>query len=962
MLQSQCQRQQVGVPSCERRPSEHFAVIPHMWTNRGQDRCDAWLRGRTNWRRSHVELILIRPISTKHLHFKRPNVKSRMTARLPLVVLLTMLGVSDTLAQAPSVEVRADNQALQSALEDLSRSQGVDIVYSGRQVLGRTVSCSYAGEDIEDALNCILSGQDLSARRLRRRQYVIAWTESSSAQEAPVIITGFLRGFIRDASSGDVLPGAHLYLPDLRLGAVSNEAGYFALGSIPAREYHVRISYLGYNPVDTLLTASREVLQSIALESAPLTADELVVQSERADLHGVEPGVRHVPIGAIQTLPGLPGESDLLQSLRWLPSVQKSSSGEGGLIIRGGQPDQNLYLIDGAPLYHPWHAFSLLSVFQTETFRNVKLYRGTFPAEYGGRLSAVLDAELKDGNRERMEGVAAIGVLSGRFVLEGPLTRKVSAMVSGRRSFIDQILGSTHPVRAGSSLDTMRTGLYLFDLSGKVTWHPKAGHRLAVSAYTGSDVFDIRLPFTISLPFDNPLDIKSWLRPSSLVFELDTRWSNRLVSARYQYLRSNRLFVTTAVYRSEYRAREQIYVRPVVSSHVTSKYDVLIKDTGLKVDMDFYPAATHQVRAGLRMVRRNFDSRLNALVLRTETSYDLLDDDSELNAFELVAYGQDTWQPTRRLQIQPGIRLSLLDLGSGLKVSPRLGLKYQLTRKLALRAASGTNVQYMHRIRDRYSFLYDLMSYRWVPASRSVKPSTSVHVSAGGMYFPWAGMQVYFDAYWQSTRGLLLPQDEYQTKDGLEGPGIALGALLGQYTRGDALAYGLEANMQMERGRFLVWASYTASRSKTRAPALGEFSYRPARFDAPQRLQLAVQRQMGNWTVAVTGFWRSGYPITVPVARYAVGDPLDSAPTRFLVFPSINNGRLPPYVRYGTSLAYEFTLFRGTKSRLQAQLYNLTIRRNIVDRFYEPQAETPVEARTRRGLPLIPLVEFMIRF
>ncbi|MDE2730845.1 MAG: TonB-dependent receptor [Bacteroidota bacterium] len=888
-----------------------------------------------------------------------------MSARrlLAVLALALVLCVPDSAAQMPSVVVRADSLALEVALKALAEGAKIDIVYAERQVRDRRVSCNYAGESVQDALDCLLEGQGLLARRLeRRRQYVIAWTEASPAQAEPTPVLGFLRGYARDAASGGTLPGTNIYLPDLRLGTASNEAGYFAMGLLPAIDYRVRISFLGFLPVDTLLTASGEAVHHIELTPVTLIADELVVQSDRSDIRRIEPGVRQVPVGAIQMLPGLPGEPDLLQSLRWLPSVQKAGTGEGGLFIRGGQPDQNLYLIDGAPLYHPWHAFSLLSVFQSETFRNVDLYQGTFPAEFGGRLSAVLDAELKDGNRERAAGLAAIGVLSGRFVLEGPLGPKVSAMVSGRRSFIDRILGSVHPLRVGSVLDTMRTGLYLYDLSGKITWLQSARHRLAISAYTGSDVFDIRLPFTISLPFDNPLDIKSWLRPSSLVFELDTRWSNRLISTRQQYLHSDRFFVTATVYRSEYRAREQIYVRPVESSRVTSNYSVLIKDTGLMVDVDYYPAATHKVRAGLKMIRRSFDSGLDALVLRTATSYDRLDDESQLKAFELVAFAQDTWQPTRKLQIQPGVRFSLLDVGSGLKLSPRLGLRYQISRKLAIRAASGTNVQYMHRIRDRYSFLYDLMSYRWVPASRSVKPSTSAHVSAGGIYFPASGAEIHLDAYWHSTLGLLLPRDQYQTKDGLEGPGIALGALLGQYTRGDALAYGLEANLHWERGRYLVWASYTAARSYTRAPGLGETSYRPARFDAPQRLQAAVQRRLGAWTLTATGYWRSGYPVTVPVARYAVGDPLEAEPTRFLVFPNINNGRLPPYVRYGTSVAYEFGLFQRSTARLQAQLYNLTLRRNIVDRVYAPQAEESVEVITRRGLPLIPLFEFMIRF
>ena len=888
-------------------------------------------------------------------------IRLRLQSEFTCLVSATVLAltVSTAAAQVDSVRVNAINAPLGEVLSGFAAMHRIDIVYSGRQVSARRVTCTYAGTELEAALACILEGQGLAAQRIRRRQYVLSSISGTERQPTPNINRGLLRGIVTDAENGQVLSEAHVFLPQLDIGTVTNEAGYFALPSLPVEDYQLRVSFLGYQAEDTVFAANSSI-RLIKLNPAPIEAEGVVVESRIQESAPVEPGALQVPVKAIHGLPGLPGEADLLQALRWLPSVQKVGAGEGGLIVRGGQPDQNLYLIDGAPIYHAWHAFSLLSVFQTETFKNIKLYQGTFPAEHGGRLSAVLDAELKDGSQERLQGLAAVGLLSGRFVLETPLARNLSAMVSGRRSFIDQILGTVHPVSNGAVRDTMRTGLYLYDLSAKVTWRPSARHRLSLGAYGGRDVFDIRLPFDLAVRFRTSLDVSSWLRPSSLFFEVDSNWSNRLLSARYQYLYGDRLFVTATGYLSGYRARERFYIRPVATSSVSSLYRVRIQDIGLKLDADYYLSLTHQVRTGFRIVQREFFSSLEALILRTQTSFDRSDEESRLNALEVVGYVQDTWQPTRSLSIQPGLRFSMLQRGTGMRLSPRIGMRF-VHRDVVLRGSFGVNVQYMHRIRDRYSYLYDLVSYRWVSASRSVDPSTSVHVSLGAVHSPQPALRLSLDAYVQATRGLLLPRDEYQTKDGLEGPGIGLGALLGQYTRGRAVAYGVETNVRWERGVHSAWVSYAAGRSRSRAPELGELHYRPTRFDSPQRIRFALQRQTPRWTVGLSGYWRSGYPVTVPVARYAVGDPLEDEPTRFLYFPTINNGRLPPYVRFGGLVAYTFNVGQ-TQIRVQGQLYNLTFRRNVVDRFYDPSGTEAVTVQSRRGLPAVPLFEIIVTY
>ncbi len=855
---------------------------------------------------------------------------------------------------AQPIELDFQDVTLRDALVAFGDLQGVDLVYSERLVQGYRVSCQYRGVDLAGAIRCILGDTPISAQRLRRRQYVLT---PVPVEPQPGLV-GMIRGFVSDAHSGERLPGANIYLADIRFGTSTNEAGYFAISRLPRAAYATRVSFMGYGTLDTMLVADADSTVDLQLGHEAIVQETQVVEAPQTEPFAVEPGIMRVPTGMLQRLPGAPGESDLLHSLRWLPGVQRAGASASGLVIRGSAPDQILYLLDGAPIYHPWHAFSIVSTFQSEAFKDVRLYRGSFPAEYGGRLSAVLDAELKDGHRDEIAGSAAVGIVSGRLLVEAPLNEKTSIMVAVRRSYLDRIVGTVQPVRSGGVADTMRTGYYFLDVTSKVTWRPTSQQRLSLSVYGGRDAFDLRLPFDITLNFTSILSLRDWLRPSELFFEVDTHWDNYVANARYQYLFSDRLFLTAGLYWSNYIAAESIYIQPVVSSSVTSRYRVNLHDSGLKLDVDYYPSLTHQIRAGVRAVGRRFRSTLSAHIQRTPGSVDVMDQDSRLLALEVVGYVQDTWQPTATLQVQPGLRASILSGGSRLMLDPRLGVRYD-AGTVVLRGAAGAQVQYVHRIRDRYSFLYDLVSARWVPASGMLDPSRSLSASLGAAISPMLGMTVSLDAFWHTANGILLPIDETRDKDGLEGPGIELGTLLGQYTRGRARAYGLEFMARARSGAWQYWLSYAAGRSESRTPELLDRSYRPARYDVPQSLQWALLREVQTFTVSVSAVWRSGYPITVPVARYAVQDPLDDVPQRYLHRPVVNNGRLPDFFRLGVMASYWFR-FRSYKVTVQAQVYNITNRRNVIGRVYDPSTSGPVGVENRFGFPLIPLIEIKV--
>lgn len=863
---------------------------------------------------------------------------------LGLVLLISRPAIGQT--QRIQLDVR--EQPLAVAIETLRGQAGIDVVYARRLVVGATVSCQYAGSHPGEALDCLLQDTDLRAQRVRRQQYVLIARESTADASVERVM---LAGFVTEAQTGDALPGAHIYLTGLQVGTTTNRAGYFAFPSLPSGTYDARISFLGYHAQDTTLTAggapARIALEPRTLESEGVLVEEVAGRESPRRM----PGMLSVELDQLYQMPSL-GEQDLFQALRWTPGIRKSGVINGGLSVRGGQPDQNLYLLDGAPVYHPWHAFSLVSTFQTGTLKSSNLYRSAFPAEHGGRLASVLDAQMKDGNRAEPHAEAALSVLSGRFRIETPITPSMSFMLSGRRSYLDKLIGRTHPVQDAVTgrRDTLRTGYYFYDASAKLTARLSERQRLSLSHYRGRDDLDLRLPFDLSL------DFSSWLRPADLFFEVQQRWENRLYSAQHQYLASDRLFVTTTAYHSGYEATEGSFVQPSATSSLTSDYRVDLHDRGLKVHADYYHSVAHELQAGLQVTHQQFGSALDSDLRRSRVAVDTISQQSHLRALKLVGYVQDTWKPAPRWEVQPGVRASYFSSGPYVHLRPRLNVRYTVHPDyLVLRGSGGAHVQYLHRLRDRFSLAYDLVSSRWIPSGSQVQPATSWQMSTGVQSNPWSELTLELTTYGRHVQHVLIPEDVYRTKDGLEGPGIELGALRGQYVATHERAWGGEVSALYEHGPWRVQVGGAHARTWVAAPPLEGDGYRPADLDVPYALRGAVGWSAGRWEAALAGEWRSGYPHSEPVSRYELGDLIDQTPVDYLHRPQVNNGRLPPYARLDATVGVRFRWLTA-QWRAQLNLYNVTNRRNVISRRYEPEADA-VRVEDRRGLPLLPLIE-----
>ncbi len=876
---------------------------------------------------------------------------------LAFLIVLGGLGLfaesSEAQTEAP-IRISIEEKALEAALSDLRREVGLDLVYAERLVREHTTSCTYTGSDRADALACVLEGTGLRAERVRGRQYVIVSASEDTEDEGASERRGTLAGYIFDAETGERLTGAHVYLTNLQAGTTTNADGYFVVSSLPIGGYEARVSYLGYESLDTTLVSGREEPVRIALSPATIESEGVVVEagSTRAESESQLPGMTTLALDQLDRLPSFT-EPDLFRVLEWTPGIRKARTTSGGLSVRGANPDQNLYLLDGAPVYHPWHAFSLISTFQTGTLKNTNLYRGGFPVEYGGRLSAVLDAQMKDGSRREPSAEAGFGVLSGRFRIEGPVTSKTSFMLSGRRSYVDKLIGRTHPVTDETGRrDTLRTGYYFYDTSAKLAHRFNDGNRLTIGFYRGRDDLDLRLPFDLSLDFD------SWLRPADLFFEVVQNWENNVLSVRHEYLVRDNLFLTTTGYYSRYRAQEAAFVQPTTTASLVSDYGVRLHDAGVKADANYHHSVSHELGGGIKVSTLQFESTLDSEIRRSTSVTRRRQQESSLGALQVSGYLQDVWSPRPEWTLQSGVRASYFSGGDHVRVAPRLSTRYTVhPRWLVLRGSAGVHVQYLHRLRDRQSLAYDLASSRWVPSSERVQPATGLQFGIGTRSRPRSGITLGVDAYLRGTRDLLVPSDAFQEKDDLEGPGINVGALLGQYTTGEERSFGAEMTAVYNRNAWNARLGVGTGRTFIRAPGRVQsgLQWRPSDLDVPFAVQGALGWRGTSWNATVAAEWRSGYPISTPVARYQVGDPVEDEPVSYLYRPQVNNDRLAPHFRMDFTLGYTFQ-FLSASWTATFNLFNVTNRDNELSRTYEPEEEG-VDVSSQRGLPLLPLVE-----
>jgi len=653
-----------------------------------------------------------------------------------------------------------------------------------------------------------------------------------------------------DALSGEKLINANVYCPDLKRGTTANVYGFYSL-TVPANQaIRLSFTYVGYESYETEIPADSNLTLDIRLQPSKILEEVVISSSKERPLQDhVQMSRVSIPVSQIKAMPALLGEVDVLKALQLLPGVQGGTEGSAGLYVRGGGPDQNLYLLDGVPVYNVNHLAGFFSTFNADAISNVDLYKGGFPARFGGRLSSVVDIRMKEGNKTKFSGEGGIGLLSAKLLLEGPFKKgKGSYIISGRRTYLDALMA---PLVKSASDGEEKGGYFFYDLNAKANYKISPRDHIYLSGYFGKD----------------KLHSRSMDKSEGDSFSNDLFWGNLTGVFRWNRVFTPKIFGNLSASYSSYDFNTEltnIEGREGYSNTSSLRLFSGIRDLAARYDLDYLPNSKHTIRMGLSTSYQTFRPTTNSFQSQSgpeEETTDVTVGEDVINGLTLDAYAEDEITVSSRLKVNAGLRLSAFHVQNSFYtgLQPRLSARYMLGENYSLKASYVSMQQFINLLSfDGIGLPTDL----WVPVTDRLKPQRSRQVALGLSGTLKTGYELSFETYYKDMRNVI----DY--KDGSSYM-FSSGGYEDNVEMGRGLAYGGEAMLQKKEGRLQGMISYTLSWSKRKYETInhGEWFYN--RFDRRHDLKIAAVYRLSP-RVELSGAWlyNSGAWATLPVTQY----------------------------------------------------------------------------------------------
>ena len=744
-----------------------------------------------------------------------------------------------------------------------------------------------------------------------------------------------LSGYIKDAANGEELINASIVNESFQ-GTITNIYGFYSL-TLPEGKYTFTVSYIGYESIVKTLTLKESQTLDFELKEATNQLAEVEVTAKKLDenLNRAEMSTTQLTAKQIKAIPQFLGEFDVIRSITLLPGVTTVGEGASGFNVRGGKTDQNLILLDQAPVYNSSHIFGFFSVFNGDAVRDLKLYKGGIPAPYGGRLSSVLDVHQKEGNTKEFAGTMGLGLLSSRLMLEGPLVKdKASFMIAGRRSYQDVLLKAS----PNDDLNSIIANFY--DLNAKVNYKFNDKSRLFLSAYYGKDAFGV---------------------PGLVKFD----WGNLGLTGRWNYLITDKLFLNVSTIYSDYDYA-------IGFDFPQAKIDniAFIKNQSNKVAFSWFPNAKHQVNYGAEATVYDFEPFSTTLDYIDSNLVDISIELQNEYAVEPSLYIEDNWKVNNRLTIRGGLRYStfynigardvvnytptangtvrndlitdttsyasmeIIEAFEGLQgLEPRLGINFKATENTAVKASYNRMRQYIHLISNTTS---SLPIDTWRPAGRYIDPGTADQIALGwNRNFKDGEWQLSVETYYKSMRDLVDFKNGAQPT-GVDNIEVAL-------MTGRGRSYGLEVQLDKKIGQLTGWLAYTYSRSQLQVDLgatpeewinLGQW-YSAAQDKPHDIAVVAAYAWKPNISFSGSFIYQTGKPYTYPEAK---------SEFEGIIYPfalSRNNSRTPAYHRLDLSMdiAVPNKKDNDLKGSWNIGVYNAYARKNAFSIFFEEELD-----------------------
>jgi TonB dependent receptor/CarboxypepD_reg-like domain/TonB-dependent Receptor Plug Domain len=754
-----------------------------------------------------------------------------------------------------------------------------------------------------------------------------------------------ISGYVKDSASNETLINANITVTGLSKAVSTNAYGFFSI-TLNAGEQVLTVSFTGYKTKQYLFNLTKNEEVDILLQSKKSNNEAVVVYAKRRDANvkSAQMGKIELSTERIKALPSFLGEVDILKTIQLLPGVRNAGEGNAGFYVRGGGPDQNLIILDDAVVYNTGHLFGFFSIFNADAIKNTTLIKGGMPAQYGGRLSSVLDVSMKDGNNKKIEVEGGIGAIASRLSIQGPLVKeKASFILSARRTYIDALAKGF--VKESSAF--FGSGYYFYDLNAKMNYRIDNKNRIYASGYFGKDKFTFR--------------------NARQSFKANIPWGNSTATLRWNHVFHSKLFANTSLvyndYNFEFGASQNDFKVKLASG---------IRDYTAKIDFDYYPITNHKVKFGASYTYHRFKPS----IVSGEQGNTVFNPNNAAIKFghETGIYIQDDWEVNDKLSINAGLRYSFFQqvgpftlyktdvvgnridssvFGKLKKVKaygglePRLTMRYALNDATSIKGSVTRNLQYIHLVSNAGSTLpTDL----WVPSTYLVKPQKS-WLYALGLFknFNDNMFETSVEVYYKDMKN----QIEY--KEGYT-PGI--GDVENEFTFGRGWSYGSEFFINKARGKWTGWVGYTLSWTWRKFAALNSGNAFPAKYDRRHDLSVVATYEANKkWKFSGVFVYGTGSATTIPERFYIINGVLTQE------FSKLNSYRLAAYHRLDFSANY--TPQPKKKRKIQTNwafgIYNVYSRLNPYFIYFDQEGSPyngtlKVQGKQVSLFPIIPSV------
>lgn len=722
-------------------------------------------------------------------------------------------------------------------------------------------------------------------------------------------------GTLKDGVTGETLIGALIRVAELPSeGATTNEYGFYSL-TLPQGNYTFIAGYSGYTADTFKINLEQDQFIDISLKTNLQAIEEVKITDikENDNITNAQTGVERIDMAEINKIPVIFGERDILKTIQLLPGIKSSGEGSSGFHVRGGAADQNLILLDEAPVYNASHLLGFFSTFNSDAIKDATIYKGTQPAQFGGRLASVLDIRMKEGNKQKYEVNGSLGLISAKLSVEGPIVKeKGSFFVSGRRTYADLFL------KLSNDEDIRSTQLYFYDINVKANYKIGKKDVLYLSGYFGRDKLGLGNQFGID-------------------------WGNGTATLRWNHIVNKKLFSNTSAIFSNYD-----YVISIQNGSNNFEITSRIQDYNIKQEFQYFLSSKHTIRMGVNAMVHNILPGEVSLTGATTINNQL----QRRYSWENGIYVSDEWKAASWVNINIGFRMSTFSvIGKGdfytldanrnvsdtnsfapgefvityVNPEPRFSASFVLNDKISLKAAYGRNTQYLHLISNSTS---TNPTDKWIPTNNNIKPEIADQVSLG--YF----MNIHQNMFEFGVEGYykhMLNQVDY--KDGANV--LFNDAIETQLLNGTGRAYGVELFFKKKKGKFTGWISYTLSRTEKFIEGINKNNWYPARHDRTHDIAVVLSYDISKRiNVSATFVYNTGNAVTFPSGKYFINDEI------IWLYTERNGYRMPDYHRLDIGATYKFKERKHFSSEIAVSIYNVYARQNAyLITFQENEAD-----------------------